>query len=183
MTTQTTTPQAAMPAAQWVDTDTITVAEVPTPQIPDGWALVEVAYNGICGTDLAILHGKHPRAQHGLIPGHELSGRVVVAGDGGPGVGALVAAEPLITCGKCRACRTGSSHVCRNLGLYGIDTPGALARYVALPPQVLHEVPGDVDPKLAALVEPLAVPCTRWSSPACRRVTRSPSRAPGRSGC
>jgi 2-desacetyl-2-hydroxyethyl bacteriochlorophyllide A dehydrogenase len=125
--------------------------------VPDGWALVEVACTGICGTDLAILHGKHPRAQHGLIPGHEIAGHVVFAAPGGPPVGTLVVVEPLISCGRCRACRDGATHVCRQLGLYGIDTPGGLAQLVALPPQVLHEVPAGIDPRLAALVEPLAV--------------------------
>lgn len=146
-----------MRAARWRGTDEISVEDVELPTVPQGWSLVEVAYNGICGSDLSILHGKHPRAQHGLIPGHELAGWVVEQGDGGPGVGALVVAEPLISCGACGACRSGNAHVCRRLGLYGIDAPGALARYVALPPQVLHEVPEHVSPTVAALVEPLAV--------------------------
>jgi 2-desacetyl-2-hydroxyethyl bacteriochlorophyllide A dehydrogenase len=47
--------------------------------------------------------------------------------------------------------------VCRDLGLFGIDVPGSLARYVALPPEVLHEVPAGIDLRLATLVEPLAV--------------------------
>lgn len=152
-----TTPAPAMPAAVWTGADRIDLQQVPVPDPPAGWALVEVDYDGICGTDLAIWHGAHPRAQAGLVPGHEIVGRVVRPGDSGPGEGALVVAEPLISCGTCRACRSGAAHVCRSLGLYGIDTPGAMARYVALPPQVLHEVPGHVDPRLAALAEPLAV--------------------------
>ena len=146
-----------MTAVLWTGTDMLEVHEVSRPEVPDGWALVEVACTGICGTDLAILHGKHPRAQHGLIPGHEIAGHVAVAAPGGPPVGALVVVEPLISCGRCRACRDGATHVCRQLGLYGIDTPGGLAELVALPPQVLHEVPAGIDPHLAALVEPLAV--------------------------
>jgi 2-desacetyl-2-hydroxyethyl bacteriochlorophyllide A dehydrogenase len=146
-----------MAAVVWAGTDVLETREVPRPQVPDGWALVEVACTGICGTDLAILHGTHPRARHGLIPGHEIAGHVVVAAPGGPPVGALVVVEPLIWCGRCRACRAGATHVCRNLGLFGIDTPGGLAELVALPPQVLHEVPAGIDPHLAALVEPLAV--------------------------
>lgn len=146
-----------MTAAVWTDTDVIETRQVPRPDVPPGWALVEVACTGICGTDLAILHGKHPRARHGLIPGHEIVGRVVVAAPHGPADGALVVVEPLISCGQCRACRAGATHVCRRLGLYGIDAPGGLATFVALPPQVLHEVPATVDPEVAALVEPLAV--------------------------
>lgn len=146
-----------MPAVLWTGDDTLELREVDVPQPPPGWALVEVAYTGICGTDLAIVHGKHPRARHGLVLGHEISGRVVQEAPTGPRAGSPVVVEPLISCGRCRACRRGDTHVCRELGLYGIDVPGSLARYVALPPEVLHEVPAGVDLRLATLVEPLAV--------------------------
>jgi (R,R)-butanediol dehydrogenase/meso-butanediol dehydrogenase/diacetyl reductase len=43
------------------------------------------------------------------------------------------------------------------VGLYGIDSPGAMAQFVALPPEVLHAVPDGVDPRMATLTEPLAV--------------------------
>jgi (R,R)-butanediol dehydrogenase / meso-butanediol dehydrogenase / diacetyl reductase len=146
-----------MPAVLWTGDDMLELRDVDVPQPPPGWTLVEVAYTGICGTDLAIVHGKHPRTRHGLILGHEISGRVVRAAPTGPQAGSSVVVEPLISCGHCRACRRGDTHVCRDLGLYGIDVPGSLARYVALPPEVLHEVPAGVDLRLATLVEPLAV--------------------------
>ena len=149
--------EQSMNAAIWIGDNAVETVSVPWPEVKPGWAVVEVAYNGICGTDLSILHGKHPRAKTGLTMGHELSGYVVKSGEGGPEVGALVVAEPLISCGKCGACDSGASHVCKNLGLYGIDAPGALAEYVSLPFSVLHSVPVSVDAKLAALVEPLAV--------------------------
>ena len=148
---------SSMKAAVWTATDEVAVTSIAMPEVPEGWALVKVAYNGICGTDLSILHGKHPRAQAPLVMGHELSGWVERAGATGPAEGALVIAEPLISCGECKACRDGHAHVCRRLGLYGIDTAGGMAQYVALPPEVLHEVPAGVDPRTAALAEPLAV--------------------------
>ena len=146
-----------MKAAVWTATDQVEVTELPMPEVPPGWALVKVAYNGICGTDLAILHGKHPRACAPLVMGHEISGWVAQAGATGPTAGTLVVVEPLITCGQCRSCKNGLAHVCRNLGLYGIDSPGGMAQYVALPPEVLHAVPDGVDPRTATLAEPLAV--------------------------
>ena len=151
------TETAGMSAAVWTATDTVETRRVPLPEVPEGWALVRMAYNGICGTDLSILHGKHPRAEAPLIMGHEMSGWVEQAGASGPAAGTLVVVEPLLSCGECKACRDGHSHVCRRLGLYGIDTPGGLAEYVALPPEVLHEVPEGVDPRTASLAEPLAV--------------------------
>jgi len=146
-----------MKAAIWAATDQMDVTDLPMPVVPEGWALVKVAYNGICGTDLAILHGKHPRATAPLIMGHEISGWVERAGATGPAAGTLVVAEPLISCGECRSCKNGLTHVCRRLSLYGIDAPGGMAQYVALPPEVLHAVPDGVDPRTATLAEPLAV--------------------------
>jgi 2-desacetyl-2-hydroxyethyl bacteriochlorophyllide A dehydrogenase len=147
----------SMKAAVWTATDQVEVTDLPMPEIPEGWALVKVAYNGICGTDLAILHGKHPRATAPLVMGHEISGWVERAGATGPAAGTLVVIEPLISCGHCRSCKNGLTHVCRTLGLYGIDSPGGMAQYVALPPEVLHAVPDGVDPRTATLAEPLAV--------------------------
>jgi len=146
-----------MKAAVWTANNQVDVRELAMPEVPGGWALVKVAYNGICGTDLAILHGKHPRARTPLVMGHEISGWVQRAGATGPSAGTLVVVEPLISCGQCRPCKNGLAHVCRHLGLYGIDAPGAMAQYVALPPQVLHAVPDGVDPRTATLAEPLAV--------------------------
>lgn len=147
----------SMQAALWQGPDAIAVEQVPVPEVPAGWALVAVEYTGICGTDLSILHGTHPRAQAGIVPGHEIVGVVADGGTTGLAVGDRVVAEPLISCGHCLACRSGSTHVCRNLELYGIDVPGSLADYVALPAAVLHVVPAGVPARLAALVEPLAV--------------------------
>ena len=148
---------STMKAAVWTGPDEVQVTDLPVPEVPAGWALVRVAYNGICGTDLAIVHGTHPRAQAPLVMGHEMSGWVEIAGATGPAAGTLVVVEPLISCGTCKACQDGLTHVCRNLGLYGIDAPGAMAQFVAVPPQVLHAVPGSVDPRTATLAEPLAV--------------------------
>lgn len=48
--------------------------EIPTPK--EGEALIKVSYAGICGTDMMIYHGLHPRAKAPLILGHEFSGVV-----------------------------------------------------------------------------------------------------------
>ncbi len=146
-----------MRAALWRGVERVETAEVAVPELRPGWALVRVAFTGLCGTDLSIYHGQHPRATPPLIMGHELSGTVVATTDDAVAVGDLVAAEPLISCGACWACTHGHPHVCRRLGLYGIDAPGGLADYVALPAAKLHVLPSGVAPRLAALVEPLAV--------------------------
>jgi threonine dehydrogenase-like Zn-dependent dehydrogenase len=50
------------------------------PELANGEALVRVRYAGICGTDLHIFHGKHPRAKPPLVMGHEFCGYVARAG-------------------------------------------------------------------------------------------------------
>jgi Alcohol dehydrogenase GroES-like domain len=40
-------------------------------RIPAGWVAVDVAYAGLCGSDLHIAAGEHVRAQPGIILGHE----------------------------------------------------------------------------------------------------------------
>ena len=39
----------SMKAAVWTATDRVEVTDVPMPKVPEGWALVKIAYNGICG--------------------------------------------------------------------------------------------------------------------------------------
>ncbi|HEX2247887.1 MAG TPA: alcohol dehydrogenase catalytic domain-containing protein [Arthrobacter sp.] len=146
-----------MRAAVWTGPDSIEVQQLPVPEVPAGWALVKTEYTGLCGTDFSILHGTHPRAKAPLVMGHEITGTVEVAAEGGPAVGTRVTAEPLIHCGSCRPCSHGDTHVCQNLKLYGIDRPGSLAEYVALPADVLVPIGAGVPAAEAALAEPLAV--------------------------
>ena len=65
-------------------------------------ALVQVSYTGLCGTDLHIVAGEHPRATFPLAIGHELVGRVV----GGAGlVDRPRLAGRLARSGRRRGCR------------------------------------------------------------------------------
>lgn len=151
-----TTP-TTMRAAVWTGPDRLENQAVPAPELPEGWALVRVEYTGLCGTDFSILHGTHPRAEAPLIMGHEITGVVETAASTGPAAGTRVTVEPLISCGTCDPCRAGATHVCRRLKLYGIDEPGSLAEYVALPADALVPVGSDVPILETALAEPLAV--------------------------
>ncbi|TDK25352.1 alcohol dehydrogenase [Arthrobacter crusticola] len=146
-----------MKAAVLTAPETVAVQQVPLPEVPDGWALIRVEYTGLCGTDFSIYHGTHPRAAPPLILGHEITGTVAVAAPDGPAEGTRVVVEPLIACGTCGPCTSGNSHVCSNLNLYGIDAPGSLAEYIALPARALLPVDPKVPARQAALAEPLAV--------------------------
>lgn len=150
-------PDSTMRAAVLAAPEHIGIQQLERPQPPEGWSLIRVEYTGLCGTDFSIFHGSHPRAQSPLTMGHEITGVVEISTADGPAVGTRVVVEPLISCGKCGPCRRGETHVCRNLGLFGIDMAGSLADYVQLPNSSLIAVPSTVPALRAVLTEPLAV--------------------------
>lgn len=136
--------------------------EIPVPG--KNQVLLKVLRAGICGSDLSILGGKHPRAEAPLIMGHELAARVETLGAGvdedeaaGLKPGSLVTIEPIISCGECVACKSGFPHVCSTLKLYGIDVPGGMAEYVAVAADRILPAREGMDPDLVVMAEPLAV--------------------------
>ncbi|HWG85851.1 MAG TPA: alcohol dehydrogenase catalytic domain-containing protein [Deinococcales bacterium] len=149
--------QTSMRAAVFQGDHSISLEEVAAPTAPPGWSLVEVSHVGICGTDLAIFAGYHPRAKAPLIMGHEFSGRIVEPGATGLDAGQSVVVEPLMACGRCAACRSGNAHVCKTLRLFGIDYPGGMAQYMVAPPERVYAVPEALPADEAAVIEPLAV--------------------------
>ena len=149
-----------MKVIQYMGPDKIQVSDIPKPKVSGNEVLIKVLYSGICGTDMAISAGKHPRAKARLTMGHEFSGEIVEKGDKVSEeweIGKQVTANPLITCGKCWSCRNGQEQACYTLNLFGIDAPGSFAEYILLPESSLHALPEGVDVAKAALIEPLAV--------------------------
>jgi len=134
----------------------VAVEDKPMPEIAAGEVLVKVAYVGVCGTDLNIFQGAHPRAKAPLIMGHEFSGTIV---KGHPTLpeGTPVTVYPLLSCGRCEPCLSGAAHVCNTLRLIGIDRDGAMAEFVKVPAEKILEIPRDLPLKLGAFIEPLAV--------------------------
>jgi 2-desacetyl-2-hydroxyethyl bacteriochlorophyllide A dehydrogenase len=122
--------------------------------------IVEVAYTGICGTDLHIYAGHmHERVAPGTVLGHEMSGRVAAVGsavtDWAPGDAATV--MPLDWCGECAACLAGHWHICQRLSFIGIDVSGSMRRWWAVAPRTLIRIPETIPLRDAALLEPTAV--------------------------
>ncbi len=146
----------SMRALVWEGGSRVRVAERPRPVAADGEVLVDVAWCGLCGTDLHICAGEHPRARPGIVLGHELSGRLHT-GVGGLAAGTKVVVDPLLPCGTCRPCRGGRPHTCANLRLRGIDVPGGAAEQVAVAADRVLPVPDHADLRRLAFAEPLAV--------------------------
>ena len=153
------TPAAStMSAAVYRRPGQLDVTEVPLPELGPSGALVEVAYCGVCGTDLhMVLDGW---GTPDTIFGHEWSGRVIAAGpEARVAEGAAVVGRGWVECGRCRHCRAGQPGLCAQRPLAGIDDDhsGAFARYLVTDYRNLTAVPDGVSLREAAYAEPLAV--------------------------
>lgn len=121
---------------------------------------IRVLRAGLCGTDLH-LHDWDPWAAETVRPpmvvGHEFSGLVAEVGADVTDVevGQLVSGEGHIVCGRCRNCRAGRRHLCKNTQGIGVNRDGAFADYVVLPASNVWVQPEDFDPDLAAVFDPL----------------------------
>lgn len=144
------------------------VEEMGTPRPAPDEAVVEIAYGGVCGSDLHYWrHGAAGASilREPMVLGHEVSGVVVQsAADGtGPAAGTAVAVHPLTAHGDGV---TPYPHDRPNLApastylgsaLLLPHTQGAFARRVALPSRMLHRLPAGMPLELGALAEPASV--------------------------
>ena len=140
-------------------TFTVGKSEVLPPRA--GEVRLDVAFCGVCGTDVHIARGHMDhRVRVPQVIGHEMSGTIAELGPGVDGyeIGDPVVVRPLDTRAETPADK-GFSHICRGLKFLGIDTPGAFQSSWTVPAFTLHRLPPTVDLRLAALVEPLAVAC------------------------
>jgi (R,R)-butanediol dehydrogenase / meso-butanediol dehydrogenase / diacetyl reductase len=138
---------------------TFRTASAPMPSPQKDEALLRVRRVGICGTDLHIYQGHlDHRVPKGGIIGHETLAEVIEAPAGsGFAKGERVVVEPVLSCGACRACRIGASYLCYKLKVLGVDVPGGMQEYWAVPTARLLKVPDSLSDDHAALIEPLAV--------------------------
>ncbi|MBE6541963.1 MAG: alcohol dehydrogenase [Ruminococcaceae bacterium] len=137
----------------------VCLSDAPVPEFGPDEVLIKVAYSGICGTDIHILHDQFAYYPP-VILGHEFSGEIV---DTGANVtlfkkGDFVVGEPHNrACGKCYLCRNGHIQNCmdkRSIG-WGID--GSFATYLVMPENLLHKIPDGLSLKDAAMAEPSAI--------------------------
>lgn len=107
--------------------------------------LVEVAGCGVCHTDLGFLYDGVPtRHALPLILGHEISGRVILAGSAARSwVGRAVVVPAVIPCGQCDPCRRGRGSICAQQIFPGNDLDGGFASHVRVPARGLCAVPED----------------------------------------
>ncbi|MDI5984583.1 Zn-dependent oxidoreductase [Halomonas sp. M4R5S39] len=135
------------------------IAEVEVPTAAPGEALVRVAFAGICGSDMHIIHGDNAFVRFPRITGHEFAGVVEAVGEGVEdiAVGDRVCIDPVISCGHCYPCRIGRPNVCTSLEVIGVHRDGGFEERVAVPAANLHRLPDGLALDVAALVEPYSI--------------------------
>jgi len=136
----------------------ISLKDIPVPKIDPNEVLIKVHFAGICGTDISIWKEKFPHPTP-IILGHEFSGEIIETGNNvnnwekGDRVVSELHASACLTCDFCRK---GEFRACASKKAPGIADHGALAEYIKLPANILHELPDNITMKEAAVIEPAA---------------------------
>ena len=100
-----------------------------------GEVVVEVAGCGVCHTDLGYFYDG-VRTNHALplVLGHEISGRVVAAGQSAETwVGKSVLIPSVVSCGECSQCKRGRPEICAKQQMPGNDIQGGFASHIVVP--------------------------------------------------
>jgi 6-hydroxycyclohex-1-ene-1-carbonyl-CoA dehydrogenase len=104
--------------------------------------VVEIAGCGVCHTDLGYYYdGVRTKHELPLTLGHEISGRVVEAGDNALWwTDRAVIVPAVIPCGTCDVCLRGKATICPNQKMPGNDIHGGFATHVVVPARGLCAV-------------------------------------------
>ena len=107
--------------------------ERPDPVPGPGQIRVRVSACGVCRTDLHVVDGELPAAKTGVIPGHEIVGRIDAIGPGveGSSIGDRVGVPWLgSTCGTCPYCAADRENLCDRPAFTGYTRDGGYATMV-----------------------------------------------------
>lgn len=160
-----------MRAARYHDRRDIRIEDIAEPELRPGTVAIDVAWCGICGTDLhEYLDGPifippagqpHPISGESapVTLGHEFSGTVTALGDGVTDlrVGENVVVEPYIIADDVDTGPGQNYHLSADMNFIGLGgRGGGLAEKIVVQRRWVHPI-GDIPLDQAALIEPLAV--------------------------
>ena len=130
--------------------------ELPDPEPGPGQVSISVSACGVCRTDLHIFDGELSRPKLPLVPGHQIVGTVLGAGEGAEryAVGERVGVPWLgWTCGECRYCRSDRENLCDRARFTGYDIDGGFAELVVADERFCFPIPaGYPDDQAAPLL-------------------------------
>ena len=143
---------------------TLSVVDMPTPEIGVDDVLVRVRACGICGSDIHGYDGSTGRRIPPLVMGHEAAGVIEQVGPAvrGFAAGDRVTFDSTVSCGACDFCRSGHINLCDNRTVLGVSCGdyrrhGAFAEYVAVPSRILYKLPDNLPFEHAALIEAVSI--------------------------
>lgn len=161
-----------MKAARFYNKGDIRIEDIPEPTIEPGTVGINVAWCGICGTDLhEFIDGPifipacgHPHPISGesapVTMGHEFSGVVYAIGDGVEDIeiGQHVVVEPYIIADDVPTGPGENYHLSPNMNFIGLGgRGGGLSEKIAVKRRWVHPISNAIPLDQAALIEPLAV--------------------------
>ncbi|QCJ71854.1 L-threonine 3-dehydrogenase [Providencia heimbachae] len=137
----------------------IWMTEVPEPELGHNDVMIKIRKTAICGTDVHIYNWDEWSQKTIPVPmviGHEYIGEIVAIGQEVKGfkIGDRVSGEGHITCGHCRNCRGGRTHLCRNTIGVGVNRAGCFAEYLVIPAFNAFKIPENVPDEIAAIFDP-----------------------------
>lgn len=128
---------------------------------------VDVAYGGICGSDLHYFHHGGfgtVRIKEPMVLGHEVSGIVRSVGSAVHHftAGQRIAISPSRPCGQCQYCQKGQHNHCLDMRFFGSamrfpHVQGAFRQSLVIDATQAHPLHDSLSLSLAALAEPLSV--------------------------
>lgn len=163
-----------MTALVWEAPHVMAMREKDVPPVGEDEVLVQVAYVGICGSELSGYLGHNALRVPPLVMGHEFSGTIVALGERAvernPALtlGQRVTVNPLVYCGVCDFCKQGLNQLCANRKVVGAHRPGAFAGYATVPAHMVLPLPDGLDLREGSLTEPAA--CGVRAAAACGNV-------------
>ncbi len=157
--------------------EALKMAEVPMPSATGPFDdVVRVGGAGVCRTDLHILEGQWAEKSQVHLPytiGHENAGWVHAVGGAVTSVapGDKVILHPLITCGLCRACRSGDDVHCEESQFPGIDTNGGYAEYLLTTARSVVRIDDSLEPADVAALADAGLTAYHAAAKAAKRLT------------
>lgn len=153
------------------------MTEVVMPEAKGPWdVVVRIGGAGVCRTDLHILEGQWAEKSQVQLPytiGHENAGWVHSVGSAVTNVteGDKVILHPLITCGLCRACRSGDDVHCENNQFPGISHNGGYAEYILTSARSVVKIDDALEPSDIAALADAGLTAYHAAAKAARRLT------------
>ncbi|WEV77222.1 NAD(P)-dependent alcohol dehydrogenase [Janibacter cremeus] len=133
--------------------------------------LIEIAYAGICHSDIHTARSEWGEAPYPLVVGHEIAGTVAEVGSAvtSHAVGDRVGVGCLVnSCGECDACKAGNQQYCpQQIGTYaatdrdGTVTQGGYSTHVVVTEDFVLRIPDGLELDVAAPL--LCAGITTWS--------------------